>query len=170
MCSHEGWAEVLPSEWLWINWNVQNFIYPSWSCLVPSEGPWPVRHLKHTINFVVIKWDLDWELAEERFSSSSSPWNIIMGRSICVQQLAWAIPQLEKDWHNSTPSWLLLVVKVKSEWVCACGGAGWLLEGSAVPICFVEKSALGCSSAWSGCIAKGKSLSLFTLCRDQQWF
>lgn len=170
MCSHEGWAEVLPSEWLWINSNVQNFIYPSWSCLVPSEGPWPVRHLKHTINFVVIKWDLDWELAEERFSSSSSPWNIIMGRSICVQQLAWAIPQLEKDWHNSTPSWLLLVVKVKSEWVRACGGAGWLLERSAVPICFVEKSALGCSSAWSGCIAKGKSLSLFTLCRDQQWF
>lgn len=37
-----------------------------------------------------------------------------------------------------------------------------------MPICFVEKSALGCRSEWSGSIAEGKSLSVFTLCRNRQ--
>lgn len=71
-----------------------------------------------------------------------------MGLSICVQQLARTVPQPEKHWHSSTPGWLFLVVKVTSGGVHACGDVGWyiLLEGSGVPICFVEKSALGCRS------------------------
>lgn len=68
--------------------------------------------------------------------------------------------------HSSAPSLLCLVPKVTCECVHAYGGEGWLLEGSAVPVCFIEKSALGCNNEWSGCIAKGKSLSFFTSCRD----
>lgn len=158
-----------------------SFTYPSWPSLVPDEGPCSAIYLKHTINYVVIKWDLSWELAKERFYSSSSPWNIIMGHYISVSS-SWLelFPSQKRTGTalsasnglqcSSAPSLLFLVVKVMCEWVHACGGAGWLLEGSAVLHCFVKKSALGCSNEWSGCTAKGKSLSIFTLCRDWQWF
>ena len=155
-----------------------SFTYPSWPSLVPDEGPWSARCLKHTINYVVIKWDLGWELAEERFSSSSSPWNIITGHYISVSS-SWlelfpsqkrtgtALSASSGLQHSSAPSLLFLVAKVTCEWVHVCGGAGWLLEESAVPVWFVEKSALGCTNEWSGCIAKGKSLSVLTSCRDR---
>lgn len=68
-------------------------------------------------------------------------------RTCCFWLQSWRV--------NESVQWRPFDVK--------CRGAKWQLEGSTVPFCFTEKSALDCGNEWSGCVAGGKSLPTFVL-------
>lgn len=150
-----------------------SFTYPSWPFLVTDEGPWSTRCLKHTIMLLLS------EILTENLKKGFLPPMKHNHRSLQLYP-AWTVSQSEKDWYSTASfQWIAAQLCPKPA-VPGCKGDVWMkpcmwrcrmaVGGSAVPICFVERSALRLHHLvvmnGSGCIAKEKSLSIFTSCRD----